>query len=207
MSLQLNTPNEGNKFEEFYGRPTREMPKLITTKRVPVSFAGVMRRRLEVAAPDFKYLAVRDDWENNYFGTGDGAAMSHYGSAKFVPDAVYLWGVNEATMLAHGTVPFSDEEFGKLEGELFSADIVERFFNRPLSRSEVLVHPGWLAAARDDLGLLQDYTTLVFSGKTDFYRSMGFYVAGAPDSGAEGRLWSVSRLSSSIGSSGAVGLR
>ncbi len=206
MSLQLNSPNEGNKFEEFYGYPNIEMLKLITTKHVPVSFAGVMRRRLEVAAPDFKYPAVSGAWANNYFSTGDGAVRSHDKNAKFVPDAAYLRGLNRATILASGAVPFSDEEFGKLEGEFFNADVVARLFNRPLTRGEVEApHPGWLAAARDDKTLLRDYAALVFAGKNDFYRAMGFYVAYPPVRGAEGRLWSVGRLDDYIYSSGASG--
>ena len=206
MSLQLNAPNEGNRFKEFYGNHNSEIPKLLVAQRVPLSFAGVMRRRLEVTAQDFKYHAVSGAWANNYFGTGDGAARSHDGSAKFVPDAAYLRGLNRATILAYGAVPFSDEEFCKLEGKLFNADVVERLFNRPLTRGEVEApHPGWLAVARDDKTLLRDYVTLVFAGKPDSYRAMGFYVADPPFRGAEGRLWSVDRLYDYIDYSRAYG--
>ena len=104
-------------------------------------------------------------------------------------------------------MPFSDEEFGNLEGELFSQDVVNRYFNRPLSRSEALVHPGWLAAARGDGALLRDYTALVFAGKTEFYRAMDFYVAHPPVRGAEGRLWSVGRLDNYVSKSSAWQLR
>ena len=206
MALLLNTPNEGNRFEEFYGRATREMPKLIKAKRAPVSFAGVLKRRLEVGDPDFKYHGVRGAWVNRSFTTPDGAATSHDGSAKFVPDAAYVTGINSATILVRGAVPFSDEEFGKLEGEFFSADVVKKFFNRSLTRNEVEApHPGWLAAARDDRALLRDYAALVFAGKNDFYRAMAFYVSRPPVRGAEGCLWSVSWLHYSIYSSDANG--
>ena len=190
---------------------------LIGEGRSPLSAAGLMKRRLEVleqlknAPENMKetYKAVMFSWWDNYFDTGDGAVRHSDGRLKVVPDAPYLRSWSPETQLVDGAVPLSDDVYKGLEGEEFSAEQVERFFNKALSRRAAREHPGRLALARGDKALLGEFVDAAFAQAKERFKydgdMMGVYHLVVPSEGAAGRLWFVARLLDLIYSSWAGG--
>ncbi len=206
MSLQLNIPFDNHK--EFYGKTTEQMPLLIAEGRSPLSAAGLMRKRLEVLAS-----GVPDDiklvWWDNYFDTGDGAVRNSDGRLKIVSDAQYLRQLSPETVLVDRAVPFSDDVYKGLVGEEFSSQQVERYFNKPLSKSDAKTNPGWIALAMGDKSLLAEIVDATFAQAKERLgydgKMMGIYQSVVPSEGAAGRLWFVARLVDSISDSRAGG--
>jgi hypothetical protein len=204
--LQLEEPQ--GKYVEFYGRNVDKMPLLIANNRLPLSVAGLMRRRLEVLSGS---EAVRNSWWNNYFDAGDGAIRHSDGRLMFLPDAGYLRQLNPETRLVNGSVPFDDDVYRKLNGVEFSQRDIERHFNKELSRREARNNPGWRALLRGDSALQREIVDATFAQVKERFNydgpMIGIYPSVRPESGAVGSLWSVSRIGDYVDLSGAVGGR
>ncbi|MBS3072904.1 hypothetical protein J4477_03665 [Candidatus Pacearchaeota archaeon] len=54
-----NSLSESDRFKEFYGQSRVQMPLILAGGRVPLSVAGIMRRKIEVHSPEFKAI-VKD---------------------------------------------------------------------------------------------------------------------------------------------------
>ncbi|MBI3033842.1 hypothetical protein HYY72_01675 [Candidatus Woesearchaeota archaeon] len=207
MSLQLNIPVAD--YMEFYGSTVEQMSLLVAEGRSPLSVSGLMKRRLEVLAsgvPDEVKLA----WWDNYVDTGDGAVRHSDGRLKIVPDAEYLRQFTPEKVLVNGAVPLSNDFYRGLEGEEFSPQQVERYFNKPLGSSDAKINPGWLALAGGDKSLLAGFVDSTFAQAKERFgydgNLMGIYHSTVPSEGAAGRLWFVAGLGGSISSGGAVGV-
>ena len=198
--------NDEEKFKEFYGEANKQMPNLISDGRVPLSVAGLMRRRLKVLN---RSSEVRESWWDNYFDTGDGAVRHSDGRLKIVHDAKYLRQLDPQTRLVGGAVPFSDGEYESLIGREFSKADVKKYCNKSLTREEVVKNPVWLQLAGDDKKLLKEYVFSVFAQVKKRFnydgKMLGIYHSTVPNEGAAGRLWFMCRLDDFIGDSRASG--
>ena len=79
MGLQLN---DQELFKEYKGINREQMPLLRADGRVPLSVAGLMRRRLEVLESKVAPEVCCDAWWNNYFDTGDAAAFGSFWNCR-----------------------------------------------------------------------------------------------------------------------------
>lgn len=215
--LQLNVPVLDYKAFPHNGSSsnTQQMPLLIAEGRTPLSVVGLMKQRLEILAAyknvpkELKsaYEAVMKNWWDNYFDTGDGAVRHSDGRLKVVHDALYLRQISPQTRLVDGAVPLGDVYNG-LEGQEFTTQDVERYFNKPLSRREAVDNPGWLALFRGDKVLQKEAVGVTFAQSKERFgydgKMMGIYHGTVPKEGAAGRLWFVGGLGG-IGSSRAGG--
>jgi len=193
MSLQLNTTEEGNKYQEFYGRNLDQMPLLISSGRTLMSFAQVMRRRLE--APE----EVRGLWRQNYFDTGDASARNPNGKLKVVYDAQQLRDINPESKLSVGALVLENGVYEQLQGEEFSKKDLAKYTDEVLTLKQVKSNPIWKALAKGDQTLLSDYADSMFSvGKERFGydEMMGIGIDNAQGV-ATMRPWFVGRLGGS----------
>src|SRR3989338_11493234 len=85
MALKLNTSKDA--YQEFPGRNTEQMPKLIADGRVPMNTTQLMQRRLDVINSDAK---VKSSYMDNYFDTGDAVVYHPDGRVKIVLDSQTL---------------------------------------------------------------------------------------------------------------------
>jgi len=152
MALHLNEPiEEPNR--EFHGRNVDQMPLLIAESRVPMSVAGLMKRRLD---------SQRSDWRENYFDVSDGVAY-HPDRKRFkvVLDAQLLRVMTANSKLNDGALVLADGVYEDLEGQEFTRKELEGITGRHLTPDEVKAHPIWQVLARDN-DLLKSYTDATF---------------------------------------------
>jgi len=162
MSLKLNALREADR--EFYGRSTEQIPKLIADGRVPMSVAGLMRRRLDVRNSD---PIVRGFYMDNHFDTGDAIAYHPDGRVKIVLDSQHLRDMTPEAKLSDGALILTEDVYNALEGKEFNKRQLGKVAKR-LSKDEVKYHPVWRALARDQT-LLYDYADYIFTeGKKRF---------------------------------------
>ena len=190
MALKLNTSRKA--YQEFDGRNTEKMQKLVADGRVPMSVAGLMQRRLDVRNSDDK---VKSAWMDNYFDTGDAAVYHPDGRVKIVLDSQDLRNMTPDTHRNGGALIVTPEAYGILQGEEFKKDKLGKTGNW-MSREEVKAHPVWKVLARDQ-GLLNDYTDYIFAeGKErfDYDTTMGVFPSSTNGDTPEMRAWCVGRL-------------
>lgn len=194
MALELNDTRKP--FQEFEGANYKQMPKLIADGRTPLSFVGLMKRKLQVlsASPE-----VRDAWFTNYVDTGDGVAYDTAGNVKIDLDSPTMRELNPKSTIKNGALLLPDGAYDKVNGQEFtSKDIGKYRFNTSLTEAEVNDHPFWLALARGDKALLKEYTHQVFKmakEKHGYDKNMGVYLSGFKDV-PNMRLWLSLRLGS-----------
>ena len=190
MALKLNTSREA--YEEFYGRNTEQMPKLIADGRVPMSVAGLMQRRLDVRNSDPE---VKSSWIDNYFDTGDAIVYHPDGRVKIVLDSQHLRDMTPDTPRNGGALILGEDVYKALEGEEFKKGELGKIDER-MPKDDVKAHPVWKALARDQ-GLLNDYTDHIFAeGKERFGydTAMGIFTGSVNGDTPEMRAWCVGRL-------------
>ena len=155
MALKLSEAPET--YREFYGRSAERMPKLIADGRVPMSFAGLMQRRLDVRnAAD-----VKGSWMDSYFDTGDAVVYHPDGRTKIVLDSQHLRDMAPESSRNDGKLVLTFGDYNHLQGEEFKKGKLGKT-NERLSREDVKNHPVWKTLARDQV-LLDDYTDFIFS--------------------------------------------
>lgn len=221
----LDTPAT-EQFKLFEGSAVREMPVLLSGKnekgeivdvpRLPMSSYGFMKRYVEVLAQRLSapmhlrhaYDALLNTLENLYLSSGDGAARHSDERMKVTPDASYLKLITLETKLVGGAVNLS-EGYAALAGEEFSKADVDKHCGRPLSESDAMQNPVWMALARADRSLLGEFVRARFARAKELFNysgnMMGILPPAVPNVGAAGRLWAVSRLLDLIYSSRAYG--
>lgn len=194
-SLKLNEPIE--KFKEFYGKNTDQMPKILGEGRTPLSVAGLMKRRLEAltASED-----VMDAWWNNYFDTGDAVIYHPDGRFKVVINAEPIWKeFSPNSKLKSGALILPEGTYDRLDGESFSREEIGRYgiAGKLLTMEEAKRNPIWKALAGEDQALLDSYVDATFKkAKEDFNYSgdmMKIWLS-QPQEVTAGRLWCVLRL-------------
>ena len=151
MDLKLN--NIVEPYNEFYGRVTKQMPRLVAEGRTPASVADVLERRLHSGCKD---------WENNYFFTGDAIAYHPDKKCKVVLDAELLRNLTSKSNIRSGALILPDGLYEKLQGEEFAYNDIKDLHERELSQAKVLQHPLWRALARDQ-ALLKEYVPKMFA--------------------------------------------
>ena len=152
------------------------MPQLVASGLSPVSFADIMRARLE----SIKTNTKKDLRLSDYFNSGDGVAYNN-NRMKIVYDAPQLRTIDKATPLSLGALILSPEEYDASEGIDFSRDSLDDAgIDRFLTMKEAKSHPIWLALARGDQYLLSEYADLMFAGektRNNYDQLMGVYLA------------------------------
>jgi hypothetical protein len=200
MTLELN--DNVKPFKEFEGSNYKQMPKLIAEGRMPLSFAGLMKRKLQVLSGSPE---VRDAWYDNYVDTGDGIAYDRSGNVKIELDSPIMRGLNPKSEIKSGALVISDNAFENIRGEEFtSKDIAKYKFGTSLSESEVVEHPFWNALARGDKALLKEYAHAVFKLAKEKYgydKNMGVYLSSFREV-PNMRLWLSNRLGGSSDAGG-----
>ena len=195
MVLQLNLRGEGERFKEFYGRNTIQMPLLVGSRRRPLSVKDLMQRRLEVL--DSSEEAVREAWLDNYFDTGDAVVYHPDGRVKVVHDAQPLREMNEKTRLRRRILPLSEEAYEALpkNHEWTRAELSQYGVGEWLAEKQVGDHPIWIALARGDQDLLKAYAKAIFKEERQFNHNgiMSIDLADTPEE-PEAWSWFVARL-------------
>ncbi|MCD4666540.1 hypothetical protein K8R47_01895 [archaeon] len=202
MSLQLNEPRVD--YKEFYGANHKQMPNLIADGRVPMSVSGLMRKRLEVLTGGSE--DVKSAWHDNYFDTGgDGIGYNTNGNAKIVLDSKLARDLNKKSKLRNGALVLPEGMYKSLEGPEFTRDDLGKYAtSNVLTLDEVKSNPIWLALARGDQDLLNEYADMVFAQtkqRFGYDKNMGLWVSGKPKE-PNMRLWCVSRLGCGSSASG-----
>ena len=143
MALKLNATREA--YKEFYGRNTKQMPKLIADGRVPMSVAGLMQRRLDVRNSD---ADVKSSYLDNYFDSGDVMVYHPDGRVKIVLDSQTLRDVTPNSELINGALVLTEDAYNVLQGEEFKKGKLGKV-NEGLTREQAKAHPVWKVLARD----------------------------------------------------------
>lgn len=193
MSLKLNTSREAH--QEFYGRNTEQMPKLVADGRVPMSVSGLMQRRLDVRNSDDK---IKSAWMDNYFDTGDAVVYHPDGRVKIVLDSQDLRNMTPDTPRNGGALIVTPETYDVLQGEEFKKGKLGKTGDW-MTREDVKAHPVWKAIARDQ-ALLNDYTDFIFgeyqarfakNTSPEDVRAMGVFPESCGGNKPEMRAWYV----------------
>ena len=191
MTLQLNELVV-EQYKEFYGPSIKMMPKLIADGRVPLSAAGLMRRRLETITASADLKAA---WWDNGFSLGDAIAYHPDGRVKMVLGAQALRSINPQSTPTDGALVLEDGVYESLPGTEFRRNKLG-MTGKELIKRQVLNSPVWNVLAHEDSRLLSEYTKAVFS-KTeelyDYHKNMDVYIANAPNVPIM-RPWCVDRL-------------
>ena len=190
MVLNLNeTPQ---RYKEFYGRNTEQMPLLIAEGRVPLSVAGLMQARLDIRN---SCEEVKAAWMNNYFDTGDAVVYHPDGRLKVVLDSQHLRGLTPKSELRAGALVLANGKYESLQGQEFTREELREHVGYWLNKKQAKAHPIWGALAGDQ-GLLDEYVDYIFAEvkeRSGYDFAMGVY----PDSAVKTqkmRAWFVGRL-------------
>lgn len=192
MSLQLNNPIAV--YKEFYGRNIDKMPELVASGLTPMTFADVMKRRLEVLGGDKN---VADAWWNNYFDTVDIVAYHPDGRIKIVLDSQSARKINPKSTVRNGSVVLpGTDAYEQLVGQEFSKEDVEKYAkSESLTLKQALSNPIWAALANDPK-LHEEYAKATFKEAKEKYgydKNMGVYLSGFKEV-PNFRLWLLGRL-------------
>ena len=120
MTLQLSGRDERqvDPYAKFYGRVIDTMPRLLTGRedgrqvdvpRTPASFAYILERR-ETAPTD-----VQEQWENNYFFTGDAVIRGTKGDVLSVWDAALLRELTPQSTLREGALVLTQRQWDEIK--------------------------------------------------------------------------------------------
>jgi hypothetical protein len=191
--LKLN--NSTLPYKEFYGANNEQMHLLIADGRIPISVAGLMKRRLEVLdSGDSELISA---WWDNYVDTGNGILYHPDGEVKIVSNAQPFLDMNSESKLSNGALVLGNdrdssiEVYNSIKGAEFKRSDLGKTGN-VLTKDEVKNHPIWQELAGDK-NLLSDYADVAFKlGKEKFNydNMMGVYIS-SPQKNVVGRLWLV----------------
>ena len=155
-------------YQEYYGSNNQQMQRLIADGRIPISVSQVMERRLN---------SRKQNWKDNYFGTGDAIVYHPDGKFKVVLDSQKLREITSESKLNNGALVLADGMYEQFQGEEFKRE--NAIFERELTAKEVKAHAVWRCFARNQ-ELLNEYTNKMFlEMKTRFTydNNMGIYLA------------------------------
>jgi len=212
MVLKLNATREAYKaFPQKGTAPNVEqMPKLIADDRVPMNFAQLMQRTLDVRNSD---VDIKSSYLDNYFDTGDAILYHPDGRVKIVLDSQTLREITPKSKLINSALVLTEDTYNASQGEEFKKGKLGKV-NNGMSRVDVKAHPVWKVLARGQ-ALLNDYTDFIFGeyqGRfskdiaLDDLRLMGVYPSSAQGSTPDLRAWIVDRLGGRSFAVGGYGL-
>ena len=158
---------ENQRFVLFEGRNTEQMPKLIKNGRVPISFAGLMQRRLEVLNSNASQ-EVKDSLWNTSFDTGDAPAYDTQGNMKVVLDAQLLRKLTPKSKLLKGALVLPEGTYASLQGEEFTQEQLAQYAGKRLNKRQLVDNPMWVSLARGNKTLLAEYGTAAFARAKEF---------------------------------------
>ncbi|MEK6959569.1 MAG: hypothetical protein AABX47_00205 [Nanoarchaeota archaeon] len=177
--------------DDFYGKIIEQMPRLIAQGRTPLSVAELMRQRiLALSQPE----DIKNAWWNNYFHLGDAVLYHPNSNIKTELDSQLLRQLNPQSKLQNGLWLITDEIYNASEGKEFSRDELSPL-DTSLDKTAILSNPLWKYLAREDKGLLEEYTEAVFKEAQTFnYDSnMGIYLSTASGQTPLAGAWCVGR--------------
>ncbi len=164
-------------FEVFEGKPYVELMPKIVDKELILGMNGIMKRRVSGSDEDKTYF------RNNYFDTVDDCACASDGRFKIVYDCEILKGVNPKSVLVNGALILEDGVYELLRGIEFSSGD-RKHTNRALTETKAKKDPFWLAFARNDQELLDQYVEKFFKFLKDNYdenKGMNVFLPGVPE--------------------------
>ncbi|MBU1201633.1 MAG: hypothetical protein KJ583_05125 [Nanoarchaeota archaeon] len=192
ISLQLNNPVAV--YKEFYGKNIDKMPELIASGFTPMTFADVMKRRLEVLGGN---KDVADAWWDNYFDTVNIVAYHPDGRIKIVLDSQLAKEINPKSTVRNGSIVLPNTDaYEQLAGQEFTQKEIEKYAkSESLTLKQALSNPIWAALANDPK-LHEEYAKATFKEakeKYGFNNNLGVYLSGFKEV-PNFRLWLSSRL-------------
>lgn len=203
FSRELNRASEAFSYQKYdlqegiYGGV---MQSLQQAGRVPLTFANVMRRYVELydsrkaakgEAQDPAFDALTKTYLDTTTGKASSGRIPSGERIKIVPHAAVLLAMTAETPLNEQfTLPLTAAQYQALPGEERSREELHKAgINRSLSRDEVsqviaqgivtYVHPAWLDLAEGDKSLAHDFASIIFAeGKQrhGYYTMMGVYL-------------------------------
>ncbi len=141
-------------FEVFEGKPYVQLMPEIADKDVFLGMNGIMKRRVSGSEDEKKYF------KNRSFDTVDAYVANSGGRFKIVFDCDILKDVNTGSILVDGGLLIVGV-YDNLSGVAFSASD-RKYANRALTEIEAKKDPFWLALARNDQELLDQYVEEFF---------------------------------------------
>ena len=189
--MQLSDRVTREPFEIYEGPNRREMPKLVTDDRIPITMAQVMKNRLDGTWS----TEVVQNWRNNYWDTGDGSVRYTDGSGVMIQDADYILELNPKTRLTpNRAVALGDRKFEKGKVLFLPKDRIAQVHGVYLTADQAKDSPEWqfLAREKENSGLLGEYVDMVFQA-TGNDTNMALYF-GESEKENSGRLWCFSNI-------------
>jgi hypothetical protein len=211
MTLEPNRPAEKVEVFKFYeGRNIKRMPDLIKDGRVPMNFAQIMRRRLDVLNTATTEDDVRNTWWLNYQDSGDGARRSPDGKLKVAYNSASLRTITPKSKLSSGALILTPEQYAAGDGPEFTKEQVDTYTgHRHGSVEQVMENPIYVdGLAHGDKALAREYAKAAFTlGKQRFQYDevLGIYATGVQETPVE-RLWFAGALDVIIIRAGADGV-
>ncbi|MBT7902511.1 hypothetical protein HN587_01515 [Candidatus Woesearchaeota archaeon] len=113
----LELPEESVlKYEQFYGRPSEQMPHLISEGRKVMNFLDLIQRFNELFQTPIEDSKILDNWLDARITLGDGVIYHPDGRSKVVPDAEFLKELNERSEFVKGAVLLKETDWDKTTG-------------------------------------------------------------------------------------------
>jgi hypothetical protein len=163
--LDLNRPAERVEvFKLYKGTNIDRMPDLLADGRVPMTFAQIMYRRLDVLATDMTGDELMGAWWLNYADSGDGARRHPDGTLKVAYDSVTLRTLNPKSRLSSGALVLTPEQYAHGNGPEFTTKQVDTYTGHlHASVAHVMDNPIYVdGLARGDKVLARAYAQAVF---------------------------------------------
>ena len=179
--------------EEYFGRNTEQMPKLLADGREPMCIAHLMEQRTAVRQRGTDQ-ARHDAWWNNYFDNADLSLRHPDKGVKVIPYSAQVLDflreyVKPRTKLVDYAVPLPDGLFEAMEGLALTPRQAEQFHGRGYTPKEAKESEFWRTVAQSQ-ERLNKYVDAVVAEKGRERDLMNIYfspVSKVPT----GRLWCV----------------
>lgn len=191
MTLEPNRPAEKVEVFKFYeGKNIKRMPDLLKDGRVPMNFAQIMRRRLDVLNTATTEDDVRNTWWLNYQDSGDGARRSPDGKLKVAYNSASLRTINPKSNLSSGALILTPEQYAAGDGPEFTKEQVDTYTGHSHgSVEQVMENPIYVdGLAHGDKALAREYAQAAFTlGKQRFQfdEVLGIYAPGVQEQPVE----------------------
>ncbi|MFH1173962.1 MAG: hypothetical protein V1725_02420 [archaeon] len=147
----------------YEGIVVEQMSLLVADGRVPLSFADILRKRLDSLG-----TAEEKEWWDREIHSGDAAFYHPDGRMVIVYDSEIMRGINLNSRLENGVLVIDEYIFNQLRGVAFTREEFRKYaMSKMLSKDEFLANPFWRILARDD-GLLEEYADAALMRVTEY---------------------------------------
>ncbi len=149
MALHLDGPRI---HDEYFGRNTEKMPKLLADGREPMCIAHLMEQRTAVRQRG-KNQGQHNDWWNNYFDNADLSLRHPDKGVKVIPYSRQVLDflkqyVTPDTKLVDDAVPLPDGLFEAMEGLALTPRQAEQLHGRGYTPKEAKKSEFWQTVAQ-----------------------------------------------------------